>query len=576
MELFNKNVKWCEDNFSRCEIEKKVIFNDVSLKLYETKDTSFSSLSICIENKETLLHSKIHPILEAQKIVDNFDINNANTIIIIGFGLGYVAKAFRDKYPNKKLLLIEPDINVFYKSLEFIDLNYLNFQKIFVGINEIQLHSIFNEENLFDEQFSIFVFKPQEKCYNNYFLRILKILNKENGITFSDDWKYRKFTNANCRILFIDSSYVLTKECLNAIKNTGNDAYYLHIDLNEIDYEIFIRNLLNAFKEFKPDFVLTINHLGFDTEGRLTEIFNSLELPFVSWFVDSPNVILSSYLGSVSDYCNIFIWEQDYISEVVSKGYKHCNYLPLATDLSIFKNTKENFLYDVSFVGSSMVYATHKNMISWVHRDDLISEFIPSMQHFLFLKTRKVEKVIDFLSNKNIIFDSEDQKNDFLAAVLWKATMIYRLSGIKKLADFKPVIAGDPNWSNILAMQYQILPERWYYDNLVDFYNLTKINFNMTSLQMTNAINQRIFDVSACQKFILTDYRPQIDELFFGRDNIAFFTDVNEISDLVKFYLNNENLRNKMCLNAYEIVSKYHTYNHRIIKIIETLRNKFS
>jgi spore maturation protein CgeB len=332
-------------------------------------------------------------------------------------------------------------------------------------------------------------------------------------------------------------------------------VHYVHIDLDKYDYESFIRNLMNDIMHFKPDFVLTINHLGFDNEGRLTDLFNEMELPFVSWFVDSPNVILSSFDRNISDFCNIFVWDDDYLSQLKQKGYKHCDILPLATDTDIFYPKDLPYKYTVSFVGSSMVYSIHKNMQSWVHRDDLMATFPNVVKAFLDSKSRHVEPA--------------------LAAVSWKATQIYRQSGIDKIAEFIPTVAGDPNWKNILPLEFEILPERWYYDDLVDYYNQSKINFNMTSLQMTNAINQRVFDVSACKRFILTDYRKQIDELFDGQENIVYFNDVDEIPDITKYYLNNEVARINYCNKAYNVVLHNHTYNHRLKKIIDVMKSRY-
>jgi spore maturation protein CgeB len=450
----------------------------------------------------------------------------------------------------------------------------MNFEHIYVGINDINLGRMLKNFNRTNSD--IFIFKSQERIFMSAFTRIINMLNNTKNFVFSDDWKYKKFSSNNTKIIFIDSSYVLTKECINAIQKTGNELKYLHIDIEKVDYEIFLKDLLTTIKEFKPDFILTINHLGFDAEGRLTEIFHELELPFVSWFVDSPNVILSNYSGNTSEYANIFVWDDDYINDVKDRGFSNCDFLPLATDSSIFKYKQKKMLYDVSFVGSSMIYSVHKNMQSWINREDLMSIFYECIHYFTEKKTRNASVVLEVLNEKKINFDNDDQKEDFLAAVLWNATLNYRLQGINELSNFKTVISGDINWKNLLPISYKLLPERWYYDNLCDFYNQSKINFNMTSLQMTNAVNQRLFDVSACRQFIITDYRKQIDTLFEGNKNIVYFNEIGEIKDLVDFYLNNKKECDSFADKAYNLVMKNHLYEHRIKNIIETINKRYS
>jgi len=525
------------------------------------------------KSEEITIHSQMYPTKEAEKIAQATDFL-AEHIIIIGLGLGYVCHALRVKYPDKKMILVEPDIKLFYLAIKHCDLGFMGFECVYVGYDSID--NIGWVATNSGSQFDVYTQKSQERLYPSVFARINNSLMKRSNYNLSDNWKYKKFASEQTKVLYIDSSYVLTKECLNAIKNTGNLVHYIHIDIDNYDYEQFIRSLMNDISLFKPDFVLTINHLGFDEDGRLTELFSEMELPFVSWFVDSPNVILATCDRNVSDFCNIFVWDDDYISQVKEKGYKNCDYLPLATDTDIFYPKDVDFAYNVSFVGSSMVYAIHKNMKSWAHRGDLLAAFPDVVNSFLSAKSRHVEGALDVLSEKKIYFDSVSQEEDFKASVLWKGTQVYRQSGINKIAKFMPTVAGDQNWKNILPIEYDVISERWYYDDLCDYYNQSVVNFNMTSLQMTNAVNQRVFDVSACRKFILTDYRKQLKDFFGSKENIVWFDDVEEIPDLLAYYLKNEGKRNRIAQNAYEIVCKDHTYKHRINEMINTLKKKYT
>ncbi|HOE91945.1 MAG TPA: glycosyltransferase, partial [Candidatus Cloacimonadota bacterium] len=360
-----------------------------------------------------------------------------------------------------------------------------------------------------------------------------------------------------------------------AIQKTGNLVHYVHIDEKQYAYEEFIRNLMKDINDFKPDFILTINHLGFDKEGHLTELLSEMEIPYASWFVDSPNVILSCFTQNISPYCSIFVWDEDYIQDVLDAGYPHVDYLPLATSTSIFKPLAIEKIYDVSFVGSSMVYATHKNMKSFVHRPDLLNLLEPVSDAFFKLKTRHVDHALQSLGYNDEIFEDIEQKEDFYAAVLWRSTQKYRLSGILKLEEFNPVISGDENWQRLLPFSFNTISERWYYDNLNDFYNQSLINFNMTSLQMKNAVNQRVFDVPATNSFLLTDYKKQLHEVFDLKEDIAVFEDVEEIPDLCKFFLANKSQTQKMAKRAMNKVLAHHTYEQRIVKMIDIMKNRY-
>ena len=581
-DLFNKNIKWMNENSHKCFVNKGGERFDIFYRATPSKEQGYPSLVAVTKNEEITIHSQLYPMKEAEKIAQSsaFD---SDFVTVLGIGLGYVCHKIRDRYPDKKLVLIEPDTKLFYLALKYCELSFIDFDMLFVGYDDSGLASAYKDafvslSNKGNSYGDIYIQKSQERLYPYLYKRILNFLQRKSDFSLPERWKYKKFTTKKAKVIFIDSSYILSKECLSAIKNTGNLVHYIHIDAEKHDYDIFIKNLMNDIDKLKPDFIMSINHLGYDKEGKMMELFDEMEMPFVSWFVDSPNVILSTFDDKTSDFCNIFVWDDDYITQVKEKGYKHCDFLPLATDTNIFypkKATQANHLsteYPVSFVGSSMVNAVHKTMKSWLHRDDLLACFHKVVESFLSLKTRHVELALNSFDLK---FDSIDQKDDFIAAVLWKGTQIYRKSGLDKLSGFMPVISGDPNWKNILPLEYELLPERWYYDDLCDFYNQTKINFNMTSLQMTNAVNQRVFDVSACRKFLLTDYRKQVSEFFSSKENMVWFDDVAEIPHLLNFYLKNDSLSEKIAARAYDIVLKHHTYNHRIKEMIEILRKRY-
>ena len=612
VKVFNKNIAYLKKHAETCFINSEGKNYNVSYQVKPSNDPENPSL--VATEKSITVHSQLYPVKEAEKIVQTTDFQS-DVVIIIGLGLGYVVQEIRKKYPDKKLILIEPDLSLFYLAIKFVDLSIIDFSLIYVGYDEeFGVRNSICPNHLLQEggRFDIYLQKSLERIYGEVYKKIekeIKICSQDDCVpskssqddcvpsrssqddcvpsrSSQDDCvpSYKKFTSEQCRIIFIDSGFILTKECLSAIKNTGNLVHYIHIDEENYDAEVFLQGLLKDIKRFRPDFVLTINHLGFDREGQMVDLFHEIELPYVSWFVDSPNVILSSFKKRTSDFCNIFVWDDDYIGQVKEMGYKNCDFLPLATDTDIFyPNSSPPFpphsyfmgganrksAYPVSFVGSSMSNVIHKTMKSFVHRDDLLLILPKVAKRFFELKTRHVEKALEEF---NLQFDSYNQKEDFTATILWKGTQIYRKSGLDKLSGFMPVISGDPNWKNIMPLEYEILPERWYYEDLCDFYNMSQINFNMTSLQMTNAVNQRVFDVSACKKFLLTDYRKQIGDYFESKENMVWFDDVEEIPDLVDFYLKHDNLREKIAANAYEIVVKNHTYKHRIKEMILKLR----
>jgi spore maturation protein CgeB len=89
---------------------------------------------------------------------------------------------------------------------------------------------------------------------------------------------------------------------------------------------------------------------------------------------------------------------------------------------------------------------------------------------------------------------------------------------------------------------------------------------------MKGAVNQRVFDVPATGSFLLTDCRYQIENLFEPGKEVIFYRDINEVSELVKFYLKNDAARSQVARAAYERVIKEHTYEKRISFLCEKMK----
>jgi spore maturation protein CgeB len=167
------------------------------------------------------------------------------------------------------------------------------------------------------------------------------------------------------------------------------------------------------------------------------------------------------------------------------------------------------------------------------------------------------------------------QKIDFEAAVLWKTTLLYRWSCVESLRLFKPQIHGDPGWKDLIGEDQALFPSLDYYRELPIFYNRCRINFNATSLQMREAVNQRVFDVPACGSFLLTDRQGALEELFEVGEEIIAFDDPQEIPDLVRFYLDSPQARNRIACKGRERVLERHTYRHRLQVILQTMRARY-
>jgi spore maturation protein CgeB len=343
----------------------------------------------------------------------------------------------------------------------------------------------------------------------------------------------------------------------------------------------FVERMLAEILSFRPDFVLTINHLGVDKEGILTDLLARLELPLASWFVDNPHLILYFYGNLSSDWVTLFTWDADNIDSLKAQGFGRVHYLPLATDPHRFAlSSGVRPVRDLAFVGNSMVYKARAKLEHYDFPEALTRDVGELGRAFMASGALSVSEFLEREYSVHAeIFRSlpdVDTRLAFETLVTWQATLLYRLRRVERLLPFGPLIVGDPGWHELLPQGgWTYHRELNYYADLPLFYPATRINFNCTSQQMKGAVNQRVFDVPVCGGFLLTDHRRQMENLFEPGREIVCYDDPAEIPDLVRHYLADDAARTRVAMAARERILAEHTYDLRLASLVGTMRETY-
>lgn len=387
------------------------------------------------------------------------------------------------------------------------------------------------------------------------------------------------------RVLLLTSQYFLLGEVISAFKRLDIPHRLLEFTPRETGQHEFVQDLLTAILEFKPDCVLTINHLGVDREGVLMDLLEKCRLPLASWFVDNPHLILYVYTKLASPWTTLFTWDADNVQSLRALGFEHVHYLPLATDVYRFRPTTPGdarcrgaWQAEVSFVGNSMLSKVAARLkagrfpraLLLVYRD-VARSFMDSADDSVRAHLQAhFPDIFEVFQNLPSI---EDQLA-FETAVTWEATRNYRNHCVRRILPFNPLIVGDKYWKIALrdsAASWRWHPELNYYADLPLFYPWSKINFNCTSMQMKGAVNQRIFDVPACGGFLITDHRRQMDRLFEPGREVVSYASVEEIPELVRYYLAHPDARARIARAARKRILQEHTYDLRLTSLLKTV-----
>ena len=367
--------------------------------------------------------------------------------------------------------------------------------------------------------------------------------------------------------MVFDSGYLAVAECARGLEKLGHKVFPIALG------EDFIKRLLNLLVMTKPDFLITVNHLGFDEEGKLTALLTDLKIPFASWYVDSPTYVLKNDTKNVSNCCLMFCWDSWYLASIEAMGFCQPVRLPLATDPEIFfpvsRNSNSITKTPLSFVGSSMEYLTNK----WSNK--FSSDYYQSVKEKAV--TRQLESRLHSMSDI-LVEMGENERGDLVdleAALIWESTQVYRLELITALLPLGLVIYGDNGWERYVDRELALRPQVDYYRELPAVFNSTYVNFNATSFQMKYAVNQRVFDVAACGSFLLTDRMSDMDDFFETGTESICYDSVEEAAALCAYYLRKDREREKIATAARKRVLADHTYEKRMSVLVAHMRERF-
>ena len=397
----------------------------------------------------------------------------------------------------------------------------------------------------------------------------------------------RLFQSEKPRVLCLTSKLFLLGEVTRACERLEVPHRYLETG-EEADLDAFVAMVRGTVAEFRPDFVLTVNHLGVDREGVLLSLLDAMRLPLASWFVDSPELILPLYRPAATADTVLFTWDLDSVEPLRAAGFPHVHYLPLAADETRFcprvRLPRDHpWRARVSFVGNSMLRKTAMRLVAAGPPPELLDDFGGLAEAFGASPHRTARQFLaevrPGLMPAYAALGSVERRMAYETAVIWESTRRYRADCVGRTLPFGPVIVGDEGWRETFpgeGTDWRRVPELAYYDQLPDFYPLSDVNFNVTSLQMKGAVNQRVFDVPACRAFLLTDARRQMERLFEPDREMAVYRDPAEIGPLLERYLADPAAREALAEAGYRRVLAEHTYPRRMSELFAVMRQTFA
>jgi len=378
------------------------------------------------------------------------------------------------------------------------------------------------------------------------------------------------------RVFFLRQGFLLEEECVRAFRRLGLTVQ--EFQMGENWNGDLVARLLTGLAQFLPDFLFSINHLGFDKNGWLTGFLQKSCLPTATWYVDNPDFIIRAYPENVSDWVAVFVWDRHYLAGLKEMGFPWVTYLPLAADAHLFRPyrqpPRDRFgCQAAAFVGSTWTLRLNQQLARYNGQAATLAYIEAAAANFQWSSHYQARAELADLYPGFERLPLLEQV-DLEAAVLWQASQQDRVERVSALAPAGLKVYGDPAWTDFLPDPGAYGGFLNYHRELPGFYQCVDVNLNFTSLQMKNGLNQRVFDVPASGAFLLTDYKEVLWEMFAPEDLVTFRTP-EEAREKLDYYLKYPETRRRVAARARERVLSRHTYEHRAQVVVREMTEIF-
>lgn len=399
------------------------------------------------------------------------------------------------------------------------------------------------------------------------------------------------------KLLYLDiSSFFANKDMIEALKHYTEDdgskldIIYFPFTYNEskiIDDSLFERDFLTQIRKHTPDFVFSFNFLPV-----VSKVCNIDGVPYVSWIYDNPELFLYSY--QVINPCNIvLLFDSKQCEEFIKEGIKTVDYLPLAAStrrLGSIKPKKkeiEKFSCDISFVGSL-----------YTERRQYYEEIVPKLDQYTlgyleglirsqlqvdginFIEECLTPRIIEGIRNSTDIhtpsYSAETIEHLYANYVLNRQITVVERKEILTLIGqhFSVRLYTYSQNKNFSPKGIHNMGPADYFLEMPYIFKLSKINLNITLRSIKNGIPLRAYDILGAGGFLLSNYQVDLARHFIPGEEYIYYENRKDLINKIDYYLKHDDERKTIANNAYNKITKEHTFEVRIRQIIDIVRSK--
>lgn len=328
-------------------------------------------------------------------------------------------------------------------------------------------------------------------------------------------------------------------------------------------------------------FVFTINFFPW-----LSDICQITGLIYISLIVDSP--VLELYSNALSNNVNrVFLFDRLLYNEFCRYNNGHIFHIPLATNLirsnkvisSASEDKSSQYKSDISFIGSTYQEKCPFNNAVLSDYDKGFVDGIINSQIWVYgynfieniLTDETAERLLSCIPSHYEFPPGSRADVKALVAQYYLSVKVAEQERLKLLGmlsdSFQVNIYTGSDTSSMPHIHNCGFARSL--DEMPLIFNCSKINLNITAKSIRSGLPLRIFDVLGAGGFLITNYQSELPEIFtIGKDLVAYESP-EHLKELCTYYLRHEDERLEIAHNGYETIAKYHTYDIRLLQIID-------
>lgn len=386
------------------------------------------------------------------------------------------------------------------------------------------------------------------------------------------------------KILFYRYGSICEPDIIESFEELGHTVSQIteEITNKDVSFGNCARLVSQALLSHPQDCVFTINFFP-----AISDVCNIFKIPYISWVVDSP--VMELFTKSIQNPWNrVFLFDREQYREIAPLNPDCVFHFPLAVNVAHKQNTikqstpsqRQHFCSDVSFVGSLYTEKCPYDKVSNLppHIEGYLNGIMAAQEKvygYYFIEEVLTDEVInEFIKHLPGFYQSPldnfltDKTTISQLYIGNKISALERIHVMESLSKHFPIDLYTGSDTSTLPKVHN----RGFAKTLTEMpiiFHESKINLNITSKAIRSGIPLRVFDIMACEGFVLSNYQPELAEFFQAGVEFDYYTSIEELIEKTDYYLNHEKERKEIAHNAFEKVEKEYSYLVRLSELIK-------